>query len=167
MSLVLCSDCSFVLHEIDAILAQTSSKGPTRSLRKRLEHLRSKVEDLEKRVASRELTHTKSAAELNQIAAHLGEISKKFPSANPLCVFCAFKAQIDYDQLARSLGYTRTNARSHGQPVYQKGREFISPDIDRHNGGIWKKATGSASNLRNRTTRDGTFNEDLSFMVGG
>jgi len=32
--------------------------------------------------------------------------------------------------------------------------------------GIWKKATGDAANLRNKTTRDGTFNEDLTEMVG-
>ena len=33
-------------------------------------------------------------------------------------------------------------------------------------GGIWKKATGDAANLRNKTLRDGTFNEDLTEMVG-
>ena len=48
----------------------------------------------------------------------------------------------------------------------RRGNEYISPDVDRHNGGIWKKATGDAANLRNKTTRDGTFNEDLTEMVG-
>jgi len=38
--------------------------------------------------------------------------------------------------------------------------------LSRHNGGIWKKATADAANLRNKTTRDGTFNEDLTEMVG-
>jgi hypothetical protein len=38
--------------------------------------------------------------------------------------------------------------------------------VDRHNGGIWKKASGDAANLRNKTTRDDTFNEDLTEMIG-
>ena len=59
-----------------------------------------------------------------------------------------------------------SGARSHGQAVYRRGNELISPDVDRHNGGIWKKATGDAANLRNKAQRDGTFNEDLSEMVG-
>ena len=51
------------------------------------------------------------------------------------------------------------------QPVYRKGNEYISPDVDRHKGGIWKKASGDSANLRNRSTRDGTYNEDLTERV--
>ena len=117
-------------------------------------------------MASGHTKQTKAVGELQQIAAHLRDLSNKFPSANKLCVFCAFKAQLDYDLMAKNLGFERTGARSHGQPVYRRGNEYISPDVDRHNGGIWKKATGDAANLRNKTTRDGTFNEDLTEMVG-
>jgi hypothetical protein len=165
-ALVLCSNCGFVRSEIEAVLAETSAKGPTKSLRVRLERLRAEVVDLEKRMASGETKQTKGVGELQQIAAHLRDLSNKFPSANKLCVFCAFKAQLDYDLMAKNLGFERTGARSHGQPVYRRGKEYISPDVDRHNGGIWKKATGDATNLRNKTTRDGTFNEDLTEMVG-
>lgn len=27
---------------------------------------------------------------------------------------------------------------SHGQLVYKKGNRYISPDVDSHNGGVWK-----------------------------
>jgi hypothetical protein len=165
-ALVLCSNCGFVRGEIDAVLAETSAKGPTKSLRVRLERLRAEVVDLEKRMTSGETKQTQGVGELQQIAAHLRDLSSKFPSANRLCVFCAFKAQLDYDLMAKNLGFARTGARSHGQPVYRRGNEYISPDVDRHNGGIWKKATGDAANLRNKATRDGTFNEDLTEMVG-
>jgi Novel toxin 21/Domain of unknown function (DUF4157) len=166
LSLVLCSNCGFVRGEIDAVLAETSAKGPTKSLRVRLERLRANVADLETRMTSGEMKQTEGVAKLEQIAAHLADLSKKFPSANKLCTFCSFKGQLDYDLMAKNLGFERTGARSHGQPVYRRGNELISPDVDRHNGGIWKKATGDAANLRNKTTRDGTFNEDLTEMVG-
>jgi hypothetical protein len=51
-ALVLCSNCGFVRGEIDAVLAETSAKGPTKSLRVRLERLRAEVVDLEKRMGS-------------------------------------------------------------------------------------------------------------------
>jgi hypothetical protein len=165
-SLVLCSNCGFVRGEIDAVLAETSAKGPTKSLRVRVERLRAKVVELEAQMVSGATKQTEGVAKLEQIAAHLADLSKKFPSANKLCVFCSFKGQLDYDLMAKNLGFERTGARSHGRPVYRRGNEFISPDVDRHNGGIWKKATGDATNLRNKATRDGTFNEDLTEMVG-
>ena len=165
-AVVLCSNCGFVRSEIDAVLAETSAKGPTKSLRVRLERLHAKVMDLEKRMTSGETKQTNGVGELQQIAAHLRDLSNKFPSANKLCVFCSFKAQLDYDLMAKNLGFERIGARSHGQPIYRRGNEYISPDVDRHNGGIWKKATGDAAKLRNKTTRDGTFNEDLTEMVG-
>jgi Novel toxin 21/Domain of unknown function (DUF4157) len=165
-ALVLCSDCGFVRGEIDAALAETSAKGPTRSLRVRLERLRAKVVELEAEMASGETKQIEGIARLEQVAAHLTDLSNKFPSANKLCVFCSFKGQLDYDLVATNLGFERTGARSHGQPVYRRGNEFISPDVDRHNGGIWKKATGDAANLRNKALRDGTFSEDLTELVG-
>jgi hypothetical protein len=70
------------------------------------------------------------------------------------------------DDGLRRIDAAVARARSHGQPGYRRGNEYISPDVDRHNGGIWKKATGDAANLRNKTTRDGIFNEDLTEMVG-
>jgi RHS repeat-associated protein len=63
-------------------------------------------------------------------------------------------------------GYNKINERSHGQPVYKNGNSYITPDIDGHNGGVWKKCKGSPKNLRNRTTRDGTYNADLTVRIG-
>lgn len=109
-ALVLCSNCGFVRGEIDAVLAETSAKGPTKSLRVRLERLRGEVIDLEKMMTAGETKQTKGVGELQQIAAHLRDLSNKFPSANKLCVFCSFKAQLDYDLMAKNLGFERTGA---------------------------------------------------------
>jgi hypothetical protein len=63
-------------------------------------------------------------------------------------------------------GFTEIAERSHGQPIYKKGRTYISPDVDGHNGGVWKKCKGSPKNLRSKKTRDGTYNADLSERIG-
>lgn len=161
----LCSDCAMLRAKIDEVLGTASDKGPTKSMRRRLEKLRVKVADVEGRLNTRKLGHSEAIDELNQIAAHLVEISRKFPSADSLCMFCAFEAGIDYDLLAKQLGYERTNVRSHGQAVYRQGNDFISPDVDRHRGGVWKKAKDDPANLR-PSRREGTYNEDLSERVG-
>jgi len=69
--------------------------------------------------------------------------------------------KLDYDQLAKELGFERTNERSHGQPIYKKGRRYITPDVDQHNGGIWKMAD-SIEHLRSKATRMGTYDRDLN-----
>ena len=69
--------------------------------------------------------------------------------------------KLDYDQLAKELGFERTNERSHGQPIYKKGRRYITPDADQHNGGIWKMAD-SIEHLRSKATRMGTYDRDLN-----
>ncbi len=66
---------------------------------------------------------------------------------------------------ASELGYTKTNERSHGQPVYINNKapskiKYITPDVDQHNGGFWK-AADSVRNLGSRRTRSGTF--DINF----
>ena len=49
----------------------------------------------------------------------------------------------------------------------QKGKNvWISPDLDGHNGGVWKKATGKAENLFKKDTREGTYNGDLTKKIG-
>ena len=68
---------------------------------------------------------------------------------------------LDYDALAERLGYDRTNSRSHGQPVYSRGsNDFITPDVDGHIGGVWKRAD-SVANLGRKATRMGTYDENL------
>ena len=53
-----------------------------------------------------------------------------------------------------------------GQPIYKKGRSYITPDIGSgdgkgaHNGGAWKMAT-SIKNLHSKATRLGTYDIDL------
>lgn len=49
----------------------------------------------------------------------------------------------------------------------QKGKNtWISPDLDGHIGGMWKMATGKAENLFDKTTREGTYNADLTKRIG-
>jgi RHS repeat-associated protein len=59
-------------------------------------------------------------------------------------------------------GWTKINERSHGQPVYKNGNYYISPDVDSHNGGVWKMCKGSPNNLRSKTTRMGTYDGNLN-----
>jgi hypothetical protein len=67
--------------------------------------------------------------------------------------------------LAEAMGYVKTNFRSHGQPVYKKGKSYISRDVDGHCGGVWKEAS-SPEDLASKTTRNGTYNADLTERLG-
>ncbi len=64
---------------------------------------------------------------------------------------------------ARSLGYYKTNYKSHGQAVYynSKNKTYITLDKDSHNGGVWKMAK-SPEDLQSKKTRMGTYDEDLN-----
>jgi filamentous hemagglutinin len=45
---------------------------------------------------------------------------------------------------AEDLGFTKrippqkAPFNSHGQPVFQAGNKYITPDVDGHSGGVWK-----------------------------
>ena len=51
---------------------------------------------------------------------------------------------LQLSQAARKLGYNnyipanKAPFNSHGQPVFQRGTRFITPDKDNHKGGVWK-----------------------------
>jgi RHS repeat-associated protein len=62
---------------------------------------------------------------------------------------------------ASKLGYKPSKApfNTHGQPAYQKGSRYISPDADGHKGGVWKM-------FDRKGNRIGTYNEDLSERIG-
>jgi hypothetical protein len=64
-------------------------------------------------------------------------------------------------QAAEASGYTRTNYRSHGQPVFTNGKTFITPDVDSHIGGAFKMAD-SVANLASKRTRMGTYDINLN-----
>jgi hypothetical protein len=66
---------------------------------------------------------------------------------------------------AIAMGFVKMNQRSSGEAIYRKGRRYISRDLDGHNGGAWKMGYVS-DRLRNRTTRLGTYNKDLTQRVG-
>ena len=71
------------------------------------------------------------------------------------------------NKAAKALGYTKTNEISHGRPVFKKTKtapsgcpKFITPDVDSHNGGVWKGAD-SAKALGSKQTRSGTYDAAL------
>jgi filamentous hemagglutinin len=66
---------------------------------------------------------------------------------------------------ATNLGYAKISELSNRQAVYKKGSYYISRDVDGHNGGAWKRAT-SVARLGSKTTRDGTYNADLTVRIG-
>ena len=61
---------------------------------------------------------------------------------------------------AKALGYDRrippqkAPFDSHEQPVYSNGRNYITPDVDSHKGGVWKL-------FNHKGKRVGTFDENL------
>ena len=59
-------------------------------------------------------------------------------------------------------GYEKIKERSKsGMPIFRKGNSYISADKSGHNGGIWKKAN-SIKDLKDRPTRDGTYDKNLN-----
>ena len=58
-------------------------------------------------------------------------------------------------------GFKKIKERTrNGQPIFQQGKKYFSPDRDSHNGGVWKRAD-SPKALESKTTRDGTYDENL------
>ena len=89
----ICSDCGRMLNKIDDVLTQISSTGPTKSLHRRLTKLREKMVDVERRVTSKALPREHLHRELNQLGAHLRDLSTKYPDFDDLVFFRKFKAK--------------------------------------------------------------------------
>lgn len=104
----------------------------------RLSKLRQKLVELEQQIDTGAVGFREIPGKLNQIGAHLSDISHKYPDVEELKRFRGFRTALDYEGLARRLGFQRTNYRSHGQPVYFDSKRYITPDVDSHNGGVWK-----------------------------
>lgn len=66
------------------------------------------------------------------------------------------------EEIARELGFKPDNDppfNTHGQKAFRKGSQWISRDIDSHNGGYWK--------LFNKIKRLGTYDKSLTTKIGG
>ena len=61
---------------------------------------------------------------------------------------------------AKELGFEKISERVNGQSVFKKGNQYITRDVDSHNGGAWKMGK-SVKALGSRKTRSGTFDIDL------
>ncbi|MCA6564983.1 MAG: hypothetical protein IM559_12415 [Pseudanabaena sp. M151S2SP2A07QC] len=99
----------------------------------------------------------KDFGDIGKICRNLG-----FPLDRPL--FPPFLAITNKEarDLANDLGYKETkdypfNAK--GRPVFKKGETYITPDIDQHNGGVWKK-------FNSKGKRVGTYNDNLTEKIG-
>lgn len=63
---------------------------------------------------------------------------------------------------AEALGFKKIKETVHGgQAVFQRGKDYITRDLDGHNGGAWKMAR-SVKDLGSKKTRDGTFDINLN-----
>ena len=49
-------------------------------------------------------------------------------------------------------------------PIYTNGKKSITQDKDGHKGGIWKRAD-SPEKLGSKTTRNGTYDENLNLIA--
>ena len=69
-----------------------------------------------------------------------------------------FKTTGEAKTAAKALGWKRVKGvpfNSHGQPVFQKGKNYYTPDADGHKKGVWKEF-----NLKGKRT--GTLDKDLN-----
>ena len=72
------------------------------------------------------------------------------PIVDPVVMSAADRAgDLGYDRVVKDPPFN-----SHGQPVFTNGRDFITPDVDQHNGGEWKK-------FDRRGRRTGTYDSNL------
>jgi hypothetical protein len=65
--------------------------------------------------------------------------------------------------LARYLGYTRTNVIVKGERVFSRGGSFIVQDTTSHSGGIWKLAN-SVNALKTKSSRVGATDALLNIL---
>jgi hypothetical protein len=73
-----------------------------------------------------------------------------------------YKTTKEAKAAAEALGFKKINETVHdGQAVFKRGKDFITRDLDGHNGGAWKMAD-SVKNLGSKDTRAGTFDVDLN-----
>nr|WP_262375137.1 toxin C-terminal domain-containing protein [Pseudomonas lundensis] len=62
------------------------------------------------------------------------------------------------------MGFKKINEKIHGgQAVFKRGKDYITRDLDGHNGGAWKMA-GSVKALGSREQRAGTFDINLKHI---
>ena len=72
-----------------------------------------------------------------------------------------FKTNKEAAKAAEILGFKKINEKIHGgQAVFKRGKDYITRDLDGHNGGAWKMA-GSVKALGSREQRAGTFDINL------
>ena len=77
-----------------------------------------------------------------------------------------FKTTKEAAKAAEALGFKKVNETVHGgQAVFQRGKLFITRDLDGHNGGAWKVAR-SVSDLESKAKRMGTFDASLTKFIG-
>ncbi|WP_156956588.1 toxin C-terminal domain-containing protein [Stenoxybacter acetivorans] len=76
-----------------------------------------------------------------------------------------YKTNAEAAKAADAMGYTKIKETVHGQTIFYDGKQYITRDIDAHNGGVWKMAY-SVKDLGSKSTRRGTFNADLSKQIG-
>jgi hypothetical protein len=158
----ICTRCGSLIERIDKTLARISDKGPTKSMYRRLTKMRATAATLEEDLNAGKVEFSRIPAETNQIAANMRDLATRFPGFDKeLNVPNIVRPEPgDFEALAERLGFKPTAGRSHGQPVFQKGNKFISPDWDAHTGGAWKMAD-SVKNLGSKATRMGTYNAEL------
>lgn len=62
-------------------------------------------------------------------------------------------------------GFRKIKIRSHGQAIYTNGKYYITPDVDQHNGGWWKKAK-KPEWLFSKNKRKGTYEKYAKMPIG-
>ncbi|MDR1063478.1 MAG: toxin C-terminal domain-containing protein, partial [Azoarcus sp.] len=74
-----------------------------------------------------------------------------------------YKTTKEAAEAATAAGYKRVNETVHGQAVFERNGQYITRDVDGHNGGAWKVAN-SVKNLGSKATRIGTLDANFKWI---
>ena len=94
-----------------------------------------------------------SSAASDDSFRHFGNWVKELEILDKNNLFWGYHLQEGYKKVKGLYPY--------GKPVFYNGKNYITPDRDGHNGGVWKMAK-KEKDLYNRNTRMGTYDAELN-----
>ena len=142
-----------IANVVDAIPGdKTAGDGSCPSCERALKAGQQRMEENEAK--SRDKGQQQGLGQSNTAGPNPNDNDKKLGSEGPV-----FKTNSEAAKQAKELGFTKIGERVHGQAVFKSGNQYITRDVDGHNGGAWKVAN-SVKDLRTKSSRLGTYDKD-------
>jgi len=120
----ICTHCSKLIDRVDEVLATVSAKGPTKSAHARLTKLRAQLVDIERQLDAGKLKVAGLPRRVNQIGAHLRDLSKKHPDIETLGEFAVLPMSKDFKAFLRA---TETPSAHQPASSYSGGKHVRGP----------------------------------------